>query len=424
MQRSLPFLWLLVIILLTLNLALLAALNRTRLAAVDTLTRVEAMLNRLTNEVIIYNVELNQPVPFNAEVPFDQTLDVPLNTVVPVDQIMTIPLPGGQTSIQVPVKTNVAVNVTLPVHVKKSISLSTTVQLKTTVPVKINLAQTSLAAYLTQARLLVSQLKNRLLLIPTDVAPAPVVLPTSANIPPVGQPAPTAIPINPVNTPPPAPPLPPTATSAPPPPTTAPILTAPPPPTAPGENKPPLATPPPANPPPGSPARDNLPIVTPTPGEDSPTPAPPTPTSAPILTPTPTAASSDNDRAALLAYAQNVSAWGAQITAAGNEFAQALAIYQSGQSTQAEFEAAFRVFEPKTRAAISEINRLSPPPAAAETHQKLINGLGQCDQAMAIMNDWFNTRQSGTKEMTAALVFSCLSQVNIAEEGLKRLVKQ
>ena len=87
MQRSIPFLWGVVIILLILNLVLLSALNLARLTAIETLDRVDALLDKLSSEVIVYNVALNQPVPLKADVPFSRTMQIPLNTVIPIDQV-------------------------------------------------------------------------------------------------------------------------------------------------------------------------------------------------------------------------------------------------------------------------------------------------------------------------------------------------
>lgn len=164
MQRSIPFLWVLVIILLVLNLILLDILNMARLAAIDSLSKIEATLDSLANEVIVYNFEIDQAVPMKADIPINRTIEIPLNTRVPIDQVLTLPLqtPAGEILLDVPVQTEVPINMVVPVDFDQTISVDTVVQLKTTLPVEIEIAKTPLAAYLKQARSDLAQIKRRL----------------------------------------------------------------------------------------------------------------------------------------------------------------------------------------------------------------------------------------------------------------------
>jgi hypothetical protein len=164
MQRSIPFLWGLVIILLVLNLILLDSLNLARLTAIETLSEVETMLDSLANEVIVYNVEVNQAVPVKVDVPFNRRMEIPLNTVVPIDQELSVPFqtPAGEVMLSVPVKTEVPIDTVVPVDFNQTISVDTVVQLKTTLPVEIDIAQTPLAGYLNQAKLDLARLRSHL----------------------------------------------------------------------------------------------------------------------------------------------------------------------------------------------------------------------------------------------------------------------
>ncbi|GAB4530994.1 MAG: hypothetical protein Kow0063_09690 [Anaerolineae bacterium] len=164
MQRSIPFLWVLVIILLALNLLLLDILNMARLAAIDSLSKIEATLDSLATEVIVYNFEIDQAVPMKADIPFNRTVEVPLNTSVPINQVLTLPLqtPAGEIVLDVPVQTEVPINMVVPVDFDQTISVDTVVQLETTLPVEIEIAKTPLAAYLKQARSELAQIKRRL----------------------------------------------------------------------------------------------------------------------------------------------------------------------------------------------------------------------------------------------------------------------
>ncbi len=166
MQRSIRFLWGLVIILLLLNLALLYGLNLARLTALESLNKVETTLDKLAHEVIVYNIELNQALPVKAEVPLNQTLEIPLNTVIPIDQELTVPFQtgAGEIEIDMPLKMDFPVDMVVPVAFNETINVDTTIQLSTTVPVEIAIARTALADYLEKARLDIVQLKSRLTL--------------------------------------------------------------------------------------------------------------------------------------------------------------------------------------------------------------------------------------------------------------------
>jgi hypothetical protein len=166
MQRSIPILWGLVIALLVLNLALLYAFNQARLIAIETLGEAETTLDSLANEVIVYNIEVNQAVPMKADVPLDRTMEIPLKTVIPIDQVLTVPFqtPTGEVVLAVPVKTDFPIDIVVPVDFNQTINVDTEIQLMTTFPVEIDIAQTTFAGYLKQAQSDIAYLRNRLAL--------------------------------------------------------------------------------------------------------------------------------------------------------------------------------------------------------------------------------------------------------------------
>lgn len=161
---SVRILWVLVVILVIFNLALLYGLNLARLIAIETLSGAETMLDRLAGETIIYNIALNQPVPMKADIPFNQTVEIPVNTTVPIDQQVRLPFvtAAGETTIDIPLRTSVPINTVIPVDFNETISVDTVVHLNTTVPVEIEIARTGLAGYLIQARQDVSKLRHLL----------------------------------------------------------------------------------------------------------------------------------------------------------------------------------------------------------------------------------------------------------------------
>jgi hypothetical protein len=164
MQRSIPLLWGLVIILLVLNLILLDALNLARITAIETLGKAETMLDSLADEVIVYNIEVNQAIPVSLDIPFNRAVEIPFNTVIPVDQVLTVPFqtPAGEVVLDVPVRVDIPIDVVVPAEFNQTINVETVVELNTTLPVEIDIAQTSLASYLKEAKSDIARLKNRL----------------------------------------------------------------------------------------------------------------------------------------------------------------------------------------------------------------------------------------------------------------------
>jgi hypothetical protein len=191
MQRSIPFLWAVVVILVIFNLILLDTLNLARLTAVETMGQIEAMLDRLAHEVIVYEVRVNQAVPIKADVPINRTLEIPVKTTIPIDRTVTVPFQFGasQLELNVPLKADFPIDVTVPVNLNETIPVDTTVQLDTTLPIEIDLAQTPLADYLIQAKLDIARLRHWLSLEKNKEAAA--VIPVVQAAP---GPAPTARP--------------------------------------------------------------------------------------------------------------------------------------------------------------------------------------------------------------------------------------
>lgn len=183
MQRPIWILLAGLIILLALNLALIYGLNLARLAAIDALSNAETTLDKLANEVIVYNIKVNQAVPVKADVPLNQKIDIPLDTVIPIDQVIKFPFKTGNTQIELemPIKADFPIDMVVPVQFNNTISVDTTVQLDTAVPVKIELNKTQLAGYIEQARLDVKQLKNRLMLSPA-VDPVEISAPANQQV--------------------------------------------------------------------------------------------------------------------------------------------------------------------------------------------------------------------------------------------------
>lgn len=166
MRRSLSnvILWLLVLILLAFNVALLFALNRARLLAIRGLTRSEAVLADFSNEVINYQIEVNETIPVSADIPFRRTVEVPIKTNVPIDTVFNVPLatPLGVIELDVPLKTEIPIDLVVPVTLSETVTIETEVPLALDVPITIDVAQTPIRGYLQEAEEMVSGLRAQL----------------------------------------------------------------------------------------------------------------------------------------------------------------------------------------------------------------------------------------------------------------------
>lgn len=164
MRRSTLILWGIVIQLWILNLVVLFFLNQARLTAIENLNKAETMLDKLANEVVSYDIQVNRPIPLKADIPFKQKLDIPINTVIPIDREIQVPFntPAGDVIIDVPLKTDFPIDMVVPVDFNQTVNVDTVVQLDTTVPVEIAVAKTPLLGYLEQIKQDLVRLRSRL----------------------------------------------------------------------------------------------------------------------------------------------------------------------------------------------------------------------------------------------------------------------
>jgi hypothetical protein len=133
----------------------------------------------------------------------------------------------------------------------------------------------------------------------------------------------------------------------------------------------------------------------------------------------------DNDeRSALLAYAAAVQSLVQRLSEAAQALVDAALAFQGGQITVDELRQEFQRFAPVVREVSGQLNRLSPPPEAQSIHQKLAEGLGKCDQALDLMDNWLDSPNSNAKEGAALLVADCAERVTAAQEELMAFVNE
>ncbi|MFQ5577209.1 MAG: hypothetical protein ACE5G8_09515 [Anaerolineae bacterium] len=198
---------------LALNVVLLLALNRGRLAAAQALKQAGEQTAALANESIHYTFALERVVSIKTDVPFDETIPVavdfeveqvlPVDVVIPFDDTFTIPisatipvdtavqiaipLPFGQSTemtvpvqgnfpvnlpVDVPISTEIPIQASVPVKVpvntvvmvdiKRTVTVDTDIPLNLDLPITINLQDTPFGGYLAQVGESLQQLASRL----------------------------------------------------------------------------------------------------------------------------------------------------------------------------------------------------------------------------------------------------------------------
>ena len=135
----------------------------------------------------------------------------------------------------------------------------------------------------------------------------------------------------------------------------------------------------------------------------------------------PTESDDGEDQFALLAYAEAIEGVGTQLNEAAQDFWKATFDFRSDQLTLDDFREEFSAFRTMARSLIQEFDQLSPPRDAATIHQRLSGGLFKCDQAIDLMDDWFDTQDSGTREAVVLLVTECVEEVQAAGQELVAL---
>ena len=117
-------------------------------------------LEAFEKTTIQYKVQIKQEFPVQAEIPFNETLDIPIQLTVPISQeikttVMIDPLNTGLSipvEVNVPVDLEIPIDTTLPISIERTIPISTTIPLDLDVPLNIVVSETELAPYLAQLR--------------------------------------------------------------------------------------------------------------------------------------------------------------------------------------------------------------------------------------------------------------------------------
>ncbi len=126
----------------------------------DTLSQVDTELETFQESTLEFNVKIDQILPIDVEIPFNETVEVPINLVIPIEQqiqttVMMDPFQAGleiPVKIDVPISVEVPIDVVLPVTIDRTIPISTNVPINLDVPLAIEVSETDLVLYIEQVR--------------------------------------------------------------------------------------------------------------------------------------------------------------------------------------------------------------------------------------------------------------------------------
>lgn len=136
---------------LALNATAILALLRARQIAAGAVADLRAVVGDLGDETFTHTVHVDQDIPVEAHVPFEQEVIVPVNTSVPISTTVIVPIKLGilgTIDIDIPIRTIVPVNLEIAVPISHTIDVATTVPLDLDVPIEIPMRDTPFAGYL------------------------------------------------------------------------------------------------------------------------------------------------------------------------------------------------------------------------------------------------------------------------------------
>lgn len=148
-------LWLVALGSLAVNVWVINTLLSARRLAAESVAQVASLLNDVQTQAIVYDVHIEQNVPFSTTVEFSDTFTVPINTIIPVRTTVyvpvTIPIIGVLATLPVPIDTTVPVNLTVEVPIEKKIPVEGNSPISFDVPVNIAISATPFGAALGEA---------------------------------------------------------------------------------------------------------------------------------------------------------------------------------------------------------------------------------------------------------------------------------
>ena len=117
-----------------------------------------ADLETFQDATIEFKVAVDEEFPIEAQIPFNETIEVPIKLTVPIKQnidttiVIDVLGKGLPVDVSVPVDVEVPIDTTITVPIDRTIDVSTTVPLKMDVPISLQIGDTELAGYADRIR--------------------------------------------------------------------------------------------------------------------------------------------------------------------------------------------------------------------------------------------------------------------------------
>ncbi len=157
---SLALNWYLISQLLAVRDQALGTIQTIKPMAQNALQQADEELASFQDSTLEFNVAIDQELPINVEIPFNESIEIPIDVTIPINQqiettVMMAPFQSGleiPVDINVPVEVEVPIKMVFPVEIDRTIPISTNVPIKLKVPININVADTDLSQYVKQLR--------------------------------------------------------------------------------------------------------------------------------------------------------------------------------------------------------------------------------------------------------------------------------
>ncbi|MBA3533421.1 MAG: hypothetical protein H0T73_16000 [Ardenticatenales bacterium] len=140
-------------------------LAATSLTAGLALDNAANQLETVRTQEFTLTVPIDEEIPVNATIPFDETFNIPINLTVPINTNVKVPLQLGMLgtfNLDIPIRTDVPIDITVPIHIKRNVPINTVVPIKLDVPITLTLKGTPMASQLEEWREIILELRKEL----------------------------------------------------------------------------------------------------------------------------------------------------------------------------------------------------------------------------------------------------------------------
>ncbi len=175
-QRA-PFGYLLLWVLASASLIMNALMLRQVIIARDiarqTVSDAEAVIDNLQSQSFVYTVVIDENLPVRTDVPLDMTIPVIINETIPIATTVTVPVDTvvfGIIPVRVPFSTAIAVNFEQEIVIDETLTIDTIVPVYIEVPIDLKIRDTPLSEMLNDLKARLEELERNL---STPLVPIP-----------------------------------------------------------------------------------------------------------------------------------------------------------------------------------------------------------------------------------------------------------